>query len=175
MYGHEYTCDRCNHTGTYISVAIGYYRLADGTELLHFTQPAWCNECATLREAERLPEPDRLKQSVKELESAGLSENDLKYTRLTGESPDELLHRRLANLRAKVRWRVGRQSPPRCLHCESVNLLFLAPNIKDTLKSFRHPGCGGTFTQTSWWHASQANFLRLDAEGRHFIDESSSR
>ncbi|MBB3210554.1 hypothetical protein FHS27_006401 [Rhodopirellula rubra] len=73
MFGHEYTCDRCSQTATYISAGIGYYRLPDGIDIPRSSQPAWCIRCDALRCAERLPELERLQDVLADLESNGLS------------------------------------------------------------------------------------------------------
>ena len=172
MFGHEYTCDRCSQTATYVSAGIGYYRLSDGTDIPRSSQPAWCNRCDALRGAERLPELEHLQHVLADLESNGLSEHDLKNAEAFQQSPESYVAERLGKWRASVRWRSERQSPPRCLDCASTNLLLLAPDIEQALESFPHPNCGGTFTQTNWWHGSQATYQVLDAEGRDFDGES---
>ncbi|MCA9138361.1 MAG: hypothetical protein KDB00_16435 [Planctomycetales bacterium] len=169
MFSHEYTCDRCNLTATYVSTEIGYYRLADGTDIPRLSQPAWCNYCNALRSAERLPELERLQQILAEIESAGLSDGDYDFLESLQQSPESYLAERVSKWRASVRWRSQRQSPPRCLECESTDLELLAQEIDQSLESLPHPNCGGNFTRTNWWHCSQACYTVLDSEGRGIV------
>ncbi|TWT79779.1 hypothetical protein CA13_11860 [Planctomycetes bacterium CA13] len=173
MFAYTYQCDRCNQTESYRS-AIGYYRLSDGTDIPRCEQPAWCNDCNALRSAERLPDLQRLTEIVADLETTGLSEHDIENAKLMKQDVSDYLAESLFRSHALMRWRTARQSPPRCLDCESTNLLLLNPHIEQALDSFPHLDCNGTFHLSDTWHGSQASYQVLDAEGRHLHDDSSA-
>lgn len=149
-----------------MSAAIAYYRLSDGADIPLILQPVWCNTCNDLRSAERLAELARLQEVLADLESKGLSKHERETAELLQQTPESYFAERVRKWQAAVRWRLERKSQPRCLACESTNLRLLAPDIEQSLESFAHPDCGGTFTQSNSWHGSQATFQILDAEGR---------
>ncbi len=82
-------------------------------------QDGWCHRCCQPRAIELVQQLEELEQMRKTLQELGHTEE-------------------LPRAEAKIRWRLERKSPPRCLHCGSTAAEPMA-------EGFRHPGCVGRF------------------------------
>jgi hypothetical protein len=114
----------------YDSIAITYYR-----------ETAWCYECDSVQNAEKLPNIDNISASLFNLKSAGF------FSRLSSKHRSET---KLAE--HTVRWLKERTSPPCCLKCGSSEIAILKfKNNSDMLyaaEGFKH-SCGGALVQSA--------------------------
>jgi hypothetical protein len=124
-------CTHCEFVG---SVTIGpslyYYELPDGQQLPLFHRQAWCAECATIVNAEELPD-------VAEIQ--GLLEGAIADEAAGGAAESQ--PERIKLLQGALQWRLLRESPPRCLVCGTYRIESLKPLVGSS--AARHPQCGG--------------------------------
>ena len=170
MVGETYSCDRCD-VAVSCSTHEAFYKLADNTELIVHSTPAWCASCNTLRRIELLTESTVFSERLASLQSIGLSPRDLEFVTMFDRDPDTHLAKLLAETEAAIGWRAARTSPPRCMTCGSTGASALPLDADDELLPFPHLNCGGTFTFASGSFGSSQMFF-LDAEGRRFNGES---
>jgi hypothetical protein len=116
-----------------------------------------------------LPDAELLVNEIRALEERGLSDDERGFAKFLNKDEDLYLIEKLSELRATLAWRTARRSPPRCVQCGSIS-----PKPLESLDSFVHPGCGGTFQSVAVWHASQGAYQILGAEGLPFRDERGS-
>jgi hypothetical protein len=135
------------------------YRLEDGTKLHILQDPAWCPACDTFVVAEEIPSVEAIEEEIRGLES-GDPELLKVWEFVSNGAP---VARRIAELRQRLRWRRGRRSPPRCLHCGAIGVIPI-PHRGE----FRHPHSGervivtdSGFADTQWWCA------QFSPEGEH--------
>jgi hypothetical protein len=95
------------------------YRLSDGTKLVILEAPAWCPACERFVVAEDIPSVVSLEEELRGLQ-AGDSDLLDKWEFVSNGAPVE---QRIAELRRRIKWRRGRRSPPRCLHCGSLGIV----------------------------------------------------
>ncbi len=149
------------------------YRLPDGSTLGVDQQPAWCRGCGQFVLAERLPEVAELD----ELLAAVKAREPETVRRLTvfGRSAED----EVAELTRRIAWRRGRQSPARCLHCGSGQIVALPSGGE-----FAHPATGERVTVVGSGFASMARWVaEFSSEGiklgsqddRHYRVRSPSR
>ena len=161
----DYTCDRCNKTGTYRG-ALREYRLATGVKLTTRDQPVWCLRCDSLQPGEWLDCINELNEIVSRLETRGLDANEIQIADFKGIAHSYYLEDRLTYWRVCLHWRSTRKSLPRCLACGSTDVRSLiAPDYDLPMLSFVHPQCGGTFTTDDDFHGMQTLDESLDPEG----------
>ena len=141
------------------------YRFPDGETLALDRTFGWCNSCTDIKAVEELPDRICANYDLRCVESdleeelyikkqTGLwssftqwwskarleRERQYKLDALTTKKEQYLLQLRLLD---------GRNSPPRCLECSSTYIVQLAELRSANASSFKHPGCGGTFKQTT--------------------------
>ena len=170
MVGETYSCDRCDVTVT-CNTHEAFYKLADNTELIVHSTPAWCASCNTLRRVEHLPDSNVFSDRLASLQSLGLSSRDLEFVTMLDCDPTAHLAKLVAETEDAIGWRAVRTSLPRCMTCGSTDALALPMDNGQELLPFPHPNCGGTFTFASGSFGSSLVFF-LDAEGRRFNGES---
>jgi hypothetical protein len=125
----------------------GYYLLEDSTATRLYEQVAWCLDCKRFERAEYLPEIADI-----DVEIAKYAARAAKIKAQLGgwlyrfglRSRGEFLHElsvwqdAVAEAQRQRRWRLGRQSPPRCLACGSAQI-ETPPEDGD----YQHPGGKG--------------------------------
>lgn len=173
MFRHEFACDCCSATAAYHHT-IGLYRFPDGTEISRNDQPAWCTDCDTLRSAECIPDRSRLFQIIAELESGEMGGANALSAQSSTDDQVIDVDAAIQKWRSVLRWVDGRQAGPRCLTCQSTKITLLNAGNKESLDSFEHVGCGGTFKVTNWCHSSDPCPLILNTEGRPIGTEASN-
>jgi len=101
------------------------YRVA-GDDLIDLhSHPVWCFRCGKVTEGERIESVRELDEKIKNLERlAGEIRAEARAEgRFTHDEPaDHVQQSDLAHLGQRRRWRVARQSPPRCLSCGSTHI-----------------------------------------------------
>jgi hypothetical protein len=93
------------------------YRLADGTKLHIWQQPAWCPDCSRFVIAEYIPSVEELEEEIAKYRSA---DRDTLRT-WAFVSNGSRVTERVAELLRYIEWRRRRESPPRCLECGAVS------------------------------------------------------
>jgi hypothetical protein len=141
-----------------------YYRLPDG-ERLHVRQTAaWCQSCGKFTLVEYIESvaeleaelPGLIVRKDQLLEEAHGQSSVSEDLRSIGFDLD-WTERAIAEVPVRIAWRRKRQSPPKCLHCGTSNLL----EIDDPCGGdpFTHPHNGervissNGFASTEEWHA----------------------
>jgi hypothetical protein len=121
-----------------VPFAENYYLLPEGERLTVRVCPAWCGDCRGFVEAERVPSWGSLAEDVRELEY---------FAERPGLIPEDRpmvasMIRYLPEERVRLRWRLTRVGPPRCLECGSSNFTpFDGDNAVDIPGVGRCTGC----------------------------------
>lgn len=152
--GRGYTQYRLSESGQVVWVlysAFLDYRFADGSKLHILQDPAWCEDCDRFVMAESIPSVEFLKDELDKLRS-GDPETVQIWAFVSNGQP---LSDRITVLEKRIKWRIGRVNPPRCLVCGGFHIVALPGSIE-----FPHPKTGelvveenSGFCDTSPWIA----------------------
>lgn len=153
-----------------------FYVLPGGHRIASCAAPCWCFDCDSIRDGERLFEPDAMSKALYKLIADGIDVEKLKrdseFLRRQLD-PGREYQQQLGKLRAALKWCRSRAAPPRCLKCGSTNIRDYGwSRSSDT---FEHPGCGGVFQSVETWHGIQRKFVELDGEGNRVDKEDHLR
>ena len=133
------------------------YRLADGSRLHIRQQPAWCPACGRFMMAEEVPAVEALQDEIVRLRS-GDGAHLQTWAFVSNGLP---VAERIAELMRYIKWRQGRQSPPRCLKCGAV-----APVPIPISGEFNHPHTGErVVVRDSGWADTGLWFAEFSPEG----------
>jgi hypothetical protein len=162
MFDYTHRCDRCSQIARVVFARFLCYRLDDGTEITWTDQPVWCLDCRCVSAAEALPEAAWLAEMLQRVEERGIDNDDREGAKFLGRDASTIHSEEVQQWRVKLRWRIARRSPPRCLKCGSLTFqpLSLAQD-----GSFEHPGCAGRFHTVLCAHACQGKRQVLTSEG----------
>jgi hypothetical protein len=128
----EFRCSECEHAGTVtLGPSLYHYELTDGSTLCLFHRQMWCTQCATIVNAEVLPDSAEIQGQL-----------DVAIAGEANGPRDESRERVVEVLARALQWRVQRESPPRCLVCGTSRIASLEA---DGVDAAVHPGCGGEF------------------------------
>lgn len=97
-----------------------YYVLGESDVLALKAVPVWCHQCGRIELGEDVSSLERIDRDIRDLHD---SCSDL-YKLTTEYDPDGAT-RWLGTLERRRRWRAGRQAPPKCVECGSVNIIIL--------------------------------------------------
>ena len=116
-----------------------YYEFEDGSTIDLQSEPVWCQQCGKVTHGESI-EPIE----VIEMRIAELMDPDSELYRWTMRTPfegmknlerlcpkesrDSFRLELLSNARKRREWREHRQSPPKCIHCGSTNIISFPEN-----------------------------------------------
>jgi hypothetical protein len=124
-----------------------YYELADGSAIDVTTRIAWCRKCREFTDGELIESPDEIRQQIKALrtpESAAYKFaewNNQQIQAATGKTDSNWRESNIAALESRLKWRLERNSPPKCLVCGSTDIVF--PLSKDeTVSEINIPDIG---------------------------------
>ena len=104
------------------------YLLADGSQLIIRTRPAWCRRCGRVTHAEQIGPLEAIDQRLAELrDPSSPSYRALAAGAIPGVTPegDDFVQLVVNDLRIRRRWRAGRESPPRCIFCGTTDIVAL--------------------------------------------------
>ena len=129
------------------------YVLNDGTLLPTQQMESWCRNCRNVVAGEVVPTIVQIDEEIRQLTDP----ND-KIHKCFGRATIEKM---LADARLRLRWRPTRESGPRCLECQSSDIVHITDD------SFVDPVSGTNIRQLSGGHASMAVEVmrRLTPEG----------
>jgi hypothetical protein len=105
-----------------------YYEFSESDRLDLHSEPIWCRRCADITHGEYLSTIEKLDTEIRDLHDptsqcyrmARHGSLDLVFGK--GE---ELLQERLIEVERRRRWRMSRKSPPKCIHCGSIEIVML--------------------------------------------------
>jgi hypothetical protein len=125
-------CDRCGYRRR-LTQRARQYRFPDRrTDFIEQTL-AWCRACRRAVEAERLPPVSEFDEQIAEVSSG------IDWLATTGRTAEEERLR----LQGHRKWRLARQSPPKCLECGSASIEPFPQHEDGAWAAIDHPGCGG--------------------------------
>lgn len=126
------------------------YILDDGSRLGVAQEDYFCRACNRFVAGERIESVAELEFLLEQIENNPESRHR-KFAEYIGDLPKQI-----SDLQARINWRKKRQSPPKCLHCGSTDIL---PVPED--EEFDHPAtglrmkaAGQGFASTDQWHAT---------------------
>ena len=130
-----------------------YYVLNDGALLATQQTESWCRRCRNVVAGEVVPTIVQIEDEIRQLTDV----NDKIHKCFFRATIVQML----ADARLRLRWRPTRESNPRCLDCQSTDIV----NITD--ENFVDPVSGTNIRQLSGGHASMATefMRRLTPEG----------
>ena len=126
------------------------YRLGDGSKLHILQDCAWCPNCGRFVIAEQIPSIESMEAEIKKFEDG--DPELVAFWRFV--SNDEPVSNRISELKKRIRWRITRKNPPRCLECGGFGVVSLPGG-----KEFLHPSTGERVIELSagwtdaapWW------------------------
>ena len=125
------------------------YILLDGSRLHVNQTDCYCSHCQRIDMAEHIETLEQLQNRIEKLRLPDSDER--KMAVFIGSIPDQIVE-----LNRRIEWRRTRQSPAKCLHCGSTEIILL-PNDDE----FSHPATGARMTvigrgfmSTAEWHAT---------------------
>lgn len=142
------------------------YRLPDGSTLSIGQQPAWCWACRAFVLAEELSSIASLEEEIHRLEAA-----DPEALRTWAfVSNGEPVQDRITELHRRIEWRRGRISPPRCLHCGTLEIVPIP-----WTGEFPHPQTGErVIVVSSGWADAAPWIADFSPEGEQLAEPSVS-
>ena len=152
-------CDGCGYRGqVHLSNAV-YATLDLKYGLPVYAQIGWCFNCHQTVAVEEILDVGCLRRELAEaIESRGV---------VPSQTDDPQFEVAWAN--ARVRWRLGRMSPARCLLCGSINIRNLGGNLgrRFATEAAEHPGCssGGTLRLAGCGYANYEGWNVYTPEG----------
>jgi hypothetical protein len=160
------TCTDCAFQGKARQGPSGAsYKLPDDTTARVKACSAWCADCATVVDAERLPEISEIESELEALSEGGDPRAEFLERVSRFSEPPAMREYRLASLRSTLSWRRLRQAPARCLTCGSHALTYLQRQRGIDFPSLRHPGCGGMLQLEMHMHVSGHKQVLYSVEG----------
>lgn len=132
------------------------YVLEDRNFLETLQKESWCRCCGTIVAGEFIPSMQEIENEIRRVTDP----ND-KIHKVFGRGT---IDRILADARIRLQWRPTRNSPPRCLDCQSTDIINIPA------ENFVDPVSGTKFRLLSCGHASMATETRrrLTPEGLLF-------
>ncbi len=108
-----------------------YYEFSEADRLDLHSVPVWCHRCGTITHGEKLATVEEIDAEISDLsdpssELYGMTQNTLLAELGHG---DEFRRERIAELQRRRRWREARQSPPKCIHCGTTEILALPMGV----------------------------------------------
>ena len=107
-----------------------YYEFPDGCLIDLETHLAWCANCRTFTDGELIQSPDEIRQQIADLqnpESAAYKFaewNEQQIEMATGKSDANYRESRITQLASRLKWRLQRIAPPKCIQCGSTDIVF---------------------------------------------------
>lgn len=150
MATHKAKCDKCDYRAGFFD-PLRSYELPDGSTMTVERTFVWCSACHAICWGEylaNLAELERELAAIEAREQSVIEEFSVLVDKQT--APEEVLARRLGEIRKRIGWRRVRVSSARCLECGAIDILPLlhseARGGCDKWMLKEHPECGGTVT-----------------------------
>lgn len=155
IYIYKVACTACDFSGTAREGISSYsYLLPDGDTAPVTVDCAWCSDCNTVVDAERIRSEADIARELFEFETGGPARESFLEAIRELRDPTRVLDFQVSTLRSLLEWRQLRTTPAHCLECGSSNIDYLACDKVSTLPTIRHPGCGGSLVLTLHAHGS---------------------
>ena len=165
-------CTACSFEGlARVGPSDSHYQLPDGMEATVSQAPAWCTSCAAVVDAEIIPDLNSLEQELRELEHGGPRRDTLLKDAAGFTDPDLILKFTVDSLRATLKWRRIRTSPPHCLTCGSLQVTHVPWNGATTPMQMPHPSCEGNLEFTLYARGVPAGKVYSTEGERLFLEE----
>ena len=143
------------------------YRLVDGSKLHILQDSAWCPDCDRFVIAENIPSIESLNNELERTKS-GASETIRIWQFVSNGQPISI---RVAELKKRIKWRIARVNPPRCLECGGFDIVVLPSGDE-----FRHPKTGELVMEvSSGWTDAHPWFAEFTPEGDALDEQSDAR
>jgi hypothetical protein len=136
--GQSFECGLCGSRRAF-EYTIRVYDTPEQVSVIDW--PCWCWACDAVSLAEYIPDPAEV---IEEAKAWRRRDRDREYRITCGplsSGDDDYEPKVLSYYDAVLTWRRRRQSPSRCLFCESVKVSLAATRYG----KFEHPSCGGMF------------------------------
>lgn len=105
-----------------------YYEFSASDRLDLHSVPVWCRVCARITHGENLSTVDDIDKQIRDLHDPSSQLYRMTRHGLMDRNfgnGEELLQERLSKLERRRRWRVSRQSPPKCIRCGTTEIVGL--------------------------------------------------
>jgi hypothetical protein len=108
-----------------------YYEFSESDHLDVYSVPVWCHRCATVTHGENLSSVEEIDKQIRDFNDPSSDLYRMTQNSLLAElgHGDEFRRERLAELQRRRRWRASRQSPPKCIHCGTTEILPLPAGV----------------------------------------------
>jgi hypothetical protein len=109
-----------------------YYEFSESDRLDLYSVPVWCHRCRRITDGEDLSTVEEIDKQIRDLNDPSSELYRMTRHGLVNEllgKGEELLEERLAELQRRRRWRKSRQSPPKCIHCGTSEILALPMGV----------------------------------------------
>jgi hypothetical protein len=105
-----------------------YYELGDSEHLDLHSTPVWCHRCAKITDGEVLSTLEEIDQQIRDLHDPNSAVYRMTRHGVLDEvlgKGEEFLQKQLGEIGRRRRWRESRKSPPKCIHCGSIEIVEL--------------------------------------------------
>ena len=108
-----------------------YYEFSESDRLDVHSVPVWCQRCGTIAHGEDLSTVDEIDKQIRDLNDPSSELYRMTQNSLLEElgQGDAVRRDRLAELQRRRRWREARNSPPKCIHCGTTEILVLPMGV----------------------------------------------
>lgn len=152
-------------------------RMESGT-VRYYRTHAWCYNCDTITDAEKLPEIDEVRREYENW----CGDQKVSWLKKLLRRHDQNYQEKLKILQNRIAWLEARTAPPHCLDCGSTNLTTL--NFKNNsdhtaiAEGFKH-SCGGALVhdyndKTGIRYSLPTTKIWVDVQGNK-LDEAGKR
>jgi hypothetical protein len=107
-----------------------YYEFPDGSTIDVDTHIAWCGNCCAFTDGELIESPDYIREQIADLRNPESDAykfavwNEQQIQLATGKSDPHSCELMIAALDLRLKWRLKRISPAKCIQCGSTDLVF---------------------------------------------------
>ena len=137
------------------------YVLNDATLLTTLQAPSWCRCCRNVVAGEVVPSIEEIEREIRELNDPNDKIHQC-FSRM-------MIKRMLADARLRLQWRPKRRSDPRCLKCQSTDIVNISGDI------VIDPVSGTRMRLVAGGHASMAYEIRRRLTPEGFVLESDNK
>src|SRR5947207_1283413 len=102
-----------------------YYEFSETDRLDLHSSPVWCHRCSKITHGEDLSTLENIDKQIRDLHDPSSKLYRMTRHGILDEigKGEEFLEVQLDELEPRRRWRVSRKSPPKCIHCGSIEIV----------------------------------------------------
>lgn len=146
------SCSQCKYREDFHEILCSY-QITENRNLTIRQTFAWCNTCKKVVWAEKIEDVSRLEKERLSM----LKSNTYAWLPIKPEDQEAIRVRSVEDIDARIEWRKARISPPRCMECGSINIVFSEEYKRSGRMRFDHPSCSGIITVK--WLGESVNML----------------